>query len=348
MKYLLTLCLLFSFSKSVLADDFAWQKLTELTDETSGIGARPAGSDKEKETAAWIKNQWQLLGYTVNEFPFGFSIKGQKLTSENLSITIKGQSEETIVIGAHYDSTGEKQGSLGTTDNGSGVAAILDLANRLKEQKLPITVRLVALGAEEFGLQGSKAYVGQQQESLKHVVGMINLDTIIGGDKLYVHSAHETPYKCKAVSKPNYNSSTKLRDELLSISKDLFTENSHQLHPAFEGYPQGQTGSWSDHSPFACSGMPIAYLEATNFAIDGHSGNDGYSQTTHKEAWNCLKQDGLTACDRDTEKKWGMIWHTEFDRLDKLTVMFKDRLKSQLTQNIDVLEAFVKQPNIQR
>lgn len=347
MKHLLTLCLLFSFSKPVLADDFAWQKLVELTDESVGIGARPAGSDKEKEAANWIKKQWQILGYKVNEFPFNFSIKDKKLSSTNLSVEIKGKSDKTIVIGAHYDSTGEKQGSLGTTDNGSGVAAILDLANRLKGQKLPITVRLVAFGAEEFGLQGSKAYVAQQQESLKHVVGMINLDTIIGGDKLYVHSAHETPYKCKAVSKPSYNFSPKLRDKLLSISKDLFTEKSHQLHPAFEGYPQGQTGSWSDHSPFACSGIPIAYLEATNFAIDGHSGNDGYSQTIHKEAWNCFKQDGLTACDRDTEKKWGMIWHTEFDRLDKLTQMFKNRLQSQLTQNIDVLEAFVKQTNIQ-
>lgn len=332
-----------SGSNSGLVGDFAWQKLVELTDANVGIGARPAGSDKEKETAAWIKQQWQALGYTVNEFPFEFTLKKKTFTSANLSTVIKGQSPKTIIIGAHYDSTGEKQGSLGTTDNGSGVAAILALAKRLKGQTIPYTVKLIAFGAEEFGLQGSKAYVGQQQESLKQVIGMINLDTIIGGDKLYVHNAHVKPYKCNAVKKPNYNSSPVLRDGLIKTSQTLFGKNGHQLHPEFQGYPQGQTGSWSDHAPFACSGMPIAYLEATNFAINGHSGNDGYSQTTHENVWDCFKQDGKTACDRATEKKWGMIWHTEFDRLDKLTTLFKDRLKLQLTQSVDVLESFVKQ-----
>jgi len=349
MKSILVLVLVTLMSSSVFAEnttkiyDFAWQKLVELTDETTGIGARPAGSDKEKETAAWIKQQWQALGYTVNEYPFEFTLKKKNFTSSNLSMVIKGQSEKTIVIGAHYDSTGEKQGSLGTTDNGSGVAAILALAKRLKGQSIPYTIKLIAFGAEEFGLQGSKAYVDQQQESLKQVIGMINLDTIIGGDKLYVHSAHEKPYKCNRVKNSNYNSSPVLRDGLLKTSQALFDKTGHQLHPAFQGYPQGQTGSWSDHASFACSGIPIAYLEATNFAINGHSGNDGYSQTMHENVWDCFKQEGKTACDRASEKKWGMIWHTEFDRLDKLTTLFKDRLQQQLTQSVDVLEAYIKQ-----
>lgn len=333
-----------AFAKdSTPTESFAWQKLVELTDETIGIGARPAGSDKEKETAAWIKEQWQTLGYTVNEFPFEFTLRKKSFTSSNLSMVIKGQSDKTIIIGAHYDSTGEKQGSLGTTDNGSGVAAILALAKRLKGQTLPYTIKLIAFGAEEYGLQGSKAYVGKQQESLENVIGMINLDTIIGGDKLYIHNAHEKSYKCNAVENPKYNSSSVLRDGLLTTSKALFADHSHMLHPAYDGYPEGQTGSWSDHAPFACSGMPIAYLEATNFAINGHSGNDGYSQTTHSDVWSCYKEDGKTACDRDSEKKWGMIWHTEFDRLDKLTTLFKNKLKHQLIQNVDVLETFVRQ-----
>jgi hypothetical protein len=343
MKPLLTALLLIFMSGPTFSDDFAWQKLVELTDENIGIGARSAGSDKEKETAAWIKQQWQILGYTVNEYPFEFSLKNKAFTSANLSTVIKGQSEKTIVIGAHYDSTGEKQGSLGTTDNGSGVAAILALAKRLKGQTIPYTIKLIAFGAEEVGIQGSKAYVGKQQELLTDVIGMINLDTIIGGDKLYVHNAHEKPYKCSTIKNPNYNSSPVIRDALLATSQSLFAEGSHKLHPAYKGYPQGQTGSWSDHASFACQGIPIAYLEATNFAIDGHSGNDGYSQTIHEDVWDCFKQDNKTACDRYKEKKWGKIWHTEFDRLDTLTTLFQNRLKQQLTQNVDVLEIFIKQ-----
>lgn len=347
MKFLLPFCLLILMASNVNASDFAWQKLIELTDENKGIGARVAGSNKEKEAAKWIKTQWQALGYQVKQFDFEFTLKDKPLSSSNLSITLPGKSNKTIIVGAHYDSTGEKQGSLGTTDNGSGVAAILDLARRLKGQSLQVSLRLVAFGAEEFGLQGSKAYVAQQQESLEHVIGMINLDTIIGGDKLYVHSAHEKPYSCKAIPNSTYNSSAVLRDSLHAISTQQSPGNGHLLHPKYQGYPEGQTGSWSDHAPFACRGIPIAYLEATNFAIDGHSGNDGYSQTTHSDVWSCFDASKTTACDRKQEKKWGMIWHTQYDRLDTLTALFKQKLKTQLTQNIVLLEAFITQAKIE-
>ena len=70
-------------------------------------------------------------------------------------------------------------------------------------------------------------------------------------------------------------------------------------------------------------------------------GNDGYSQTVHPHVWTCIDKENKTACDKKSEKKWGMIWHTEFDRLDKLNGMFQRRLYKQLTQNIDVLEGFV-------
>jgi len=342
LKQTLTLALIGTLASSftVSADKFAWQKLYELTDEKKGIGARPAGSEQEKKASAWLKQEWQNMGYDVDQFDFDFKLKGKSLTSNNLSVTLKGHSDRTIIIGAHYDSTGEDHGSLGTIDNGSGVAAILSLAKRLKNKSLPYTVRLVAFGAEEFGLQGAKAYVLNKQESLDNVIAMINLDTIIGGDKLYIHSANEIPYKCEGFEAPKYNNNVAVRDGLISVSKSLFKQQAHALHPAYQGYPEGQTGGWSDHAPFACSGIPIAYLEATNFSINGYSGNDGYSQTEHPKAWSCFNAKDKTACDKKSEKKWGMIWHTEFDRLDKLNSMFQRRLYKQLGQNVDVLERF--------
>jgi len=328
-------------TSSVEQQDFAWQKLNQLTGEVNGIGARPAGTAKEQEAADWIKAQWQAQGHKVKEFRFEAKVKGQAVPSSNLSITLPGKSEQILIIGAHFDSTGEERGSLGAIDNGSGVAAIIDLARRLANKSLPYTLRLVAFGAEEHGLQGSYAYVNDKHESLANVIGMINLDTIIGGDKLYVHSANVHPYDCKKIENPNYLATAKLRDGLINVSQSLFGDEAHALHPPYRGYPAGQTGSWSDHAPFACSGIPIAYLEATNFGIKGRSGNDGYSQTEHPDVWDCFKEQGKTACNRFTEKKWGMIWHTQFDRLDKLNAMFGGRLKSQLEQNVDVLESYV-------
>ena len=322
-------------------NSIAWSYLLPLTDETTGIGARPAGSKSEKQAAEWITKKWQQQGYAVQELGFKYNLGKQAFRSQNLVVDIKGKSEKTLVVGAHYDSTGHKAGSLGATDNASGVAAMLALSSQLKNQSLPFSVRLIAFGAEEVGLQGARAYVKDQLSDKQQLIGMINLDTIIGGDNLYVHSAHTTAYKCKGLPNSKYNSETSLRDGLVSVSKALFGSQHHRLHPAYNGYPEGVTGSWSDHSPFACSDMPIAYLEATNFAIDGKDGNDGYSQTTSSELWDCYDDKNNTACDRKKEKSWGMIWHTKFDRLDTLEPVMPKRLAGQLQQNVDVLTQFV-------
>jgi hypothetical protein len=324
-----------------VADQYAWQKLIELTDSKVGIGARPAGTKKEKSAADWIKRQWQLQGYQVVQHDFTYSEKQHEKSSSNLSITIPGESSKTLIIAAHYDSTGDEHGSLGTIDNGSGVAAILSLAKRLKGKELPYKVRLIAFGAEEVGLHGSYTYVNQQQNSLTDVFGMINLDTIIGGDNLYIHSATQKPYSCQNIKHSKYNADDSLRNGLIRTSTKLFGQRSHTLHPANSEFATGETGSWSDHAAFACRGIPVAYLEATNFAIDGKSGHDGYSQSTHPATWDCFDERKITACNKNTEQKWGKIWHTEFDRIDKLKTLFEQRLYAQLGQNVDLLEAYI-------
>ncbi len=318
-----------------------WDYLLPLTDAEQGIGARPPGSEAEKQAANWIASQWQSMGYQVERQAFEFTLRNKPFSSENLFIDINGLGSETLVIAAHYDSTGEKQGSLGSIDNGSGVAALLALSAQLEGVTLPVNLRLVALGAEEVGLQGARAYVAQNADHTRQLSGMINLDTIIGGDKLYIHSAHTKPYACRGIDTPSFNADPKLRDALLALSAQLFGAQAHQRHAAFPGYPEGVTGGWSDHAPFACSGVPIAYLEATNFEIKGQRGNDGYSQTINSALWTCLDEKNLTACDRFKEKHWGMIWHTQFDRLDKLLPILDGRLQRQLEQNVKLLFEFV-------
>lgn len=322
-------------------DDLAWSYLVPLTVEKYGIGARPAGSDAERKAANWLTKQWETQGYKVQALPFDYHLSGKNYSSQNLVVDIVGKTDKTLIIGAHYDSTGDHNGSLGATDNASGMAALLTLSNNLYKKVLPFNVRLIAFGAEEVGIQGAKVYVNEQFKDKNSVIGMINLDTIIGGDNLYVHSAHTKPYECKDINNANYNSDTHIRDGLIAISKTLSKSNYHSLHPAFDGYPEGVTGSWSDHFPFACSGIPVAYMEATNFSINGYSGNDGYSQTTAEALWDCFDKTNNTACNRKSEKSWGMIWHTRFDRLDTLEPVMHDRLVKQLQQNVDVLTQFV-------
>jgi Zn-dependent M28 family amino/carboxypeptidase len=325
----------------------AYTYLKKLVSPTQGIGAREAGTEQEKETASYIKANFEKFGYRVTEQNFSFNSRKVKGQSQNIIAELGDSSKPTIILGAHYDSTAMKTGSMGATDNGAGVAAMLAIAEALSD-KIPenYNIRFIAFGAEEIGLQGSNYYVADllEHSNLDNIAAMINFDTIAGGDKVYVHSAHSTPYtRCKI---ENYSSETSMRNALLKASINVLgDDDKYVIHPDYEGYPEGVTGSWSDHASFACAGVPIAYVESTNFAINGQNGFDGYSQSTAEELWTCYDQKNSTACDRKAEKNWGNIWHTQYDTLEKINDIFPGRVEKQIGDNVKVLIELLSNPD---
>jgi hypothetical protein len=99
--------------------------------------------------------------------------------------------DEYIIVGAHYDHLGyggQGSGSRmpdssavhhGADDNASGVAAVIELAQKFsheKNNKRPIL--FVAFTAEEFGLIGSKAFVKEPPFGFKNAAAMFNFDMI--------------------------------------------------------------------------------------------------------------------------------------------------------------------------
>lgn len=108
---------------------------------------------------------------------------------------------------------------------------------------------------------GASHYVSQMSETDKqNTVAMINLDSLIAGDKMYVHGSK--------VEDP-------LRDLALKIGKK--NKVPLTINPGKNpDYPKGTTGGWSDHAPFQKAGIPILYFEATNWEIGDL---DGYTQT---------------------------------------------------------------------
>ncbi len=91
---------------------------------------------------------------------------------------------EVLVLSAHFDSV---QGSPGADDDGTGVAALLEIARILKESHkadpLDRTVRLCFFNLEETGLVGSRDYcshilrhrINNDQEK---VIGMVSLEML--------------------------------------------------------------------------------------------------------------------------------------------------------------------------
>ncbi|HYP49167.1 MAG TPA: M20/M25/M40 family metallo-hydrolase, partial [Thermoleophilaceae bacterium] len=91
----------------------------------------------------------------------------------------EGKRNRTIVIGGHLDSVEE---GPGINDNGSGVSAMLEIAEQIAElPRAPRNrLRFAFWGAEESGLIGSTAYVRDQLENgrLSQIEANLNFDML--------------------------------------------------------------------------------------------------------------------------------------------------------------------------
>ena len=106
--------------------------------------------------------------------------------TQNVLGLIEGSSpslkNEVMIVGAHYDHDGEAYGQIwyGADDNGSGTAALLELAEAFGNNSAPParSILLCAWAGEEKGLLGSRYYVHHPAVPLSDTVAMFQLDMI--------------------------------------------------------------------------------------------------------------------------------------------------------------------------
>ena len=98
-------------------------------------------------------------------------------TTENLIAESKtGNANNVVIVGAHLDSV---QAGPGINDNGSGTAAILEVAEQMTRVKPTNKVRFALWGAEENGLLGSTYYVANLPQAERDKVALyLNFDMI--------------------------------------------------------------------------------------------------------------------------------------------------------------------------
>ena len=128
--------------------------------------------------AAYIQQTWQIQGYSVERQEY--QTRGE--TIANLAVSRAGTDPLAgiIVVGAHYDSV---VGSPGANDNGTGVAALLEIARQLTARKLCRTVHLVAFVNEEppffkTASMGSRVYAKMARARGDDIRAMLCLETI--------------------------------------------------------------------------------------------------------------------------------------------------------------------------
>ncbi len=162
--------------------------------------------------------------------------------------TAKGRDDNVVMLGAHLD--GVEDGP-GINDNGSGSAALLEVAVKLADaKKLNNTVRFAWWGAEELGLIGSSRYVADlatQEGELDRIATYLNFDMIGSPNYIIgVYDADQSTYEAP-VEVPEGSAAT----------EKVFTDYFDSI-----GQPWVDTefSGRSDYQAFILNGIPASGL----------------------------------------------------------------------------------------
>jgi alkaline phosphatase isozyme conversion protein len=277
-------------------------------------GKRQAGTETELAAAMKVKKWLRKAGYNVKLQPFTSKSDDTTYTSQNV-VAIKratkrpkGKPTPLVIVGAHYDASPK---GMGADDNASGVGTMVEIAQRIAKYKQGYDLMFVGFGAEEAGLLGSDYFVSQMSAKDKaRCVAMINFDSLIVGDKLYIHAG--------------FNEKTGPRDAMLRIIKcrKLPIEMQPGLNPA---YPAGLTpDGFSDYTAFNDAEIPIVAFESTNWEIGDL---DGYVQTA----------------------QYGSFWHTDKDNLATIEQLLPGRPMVRLRAYTTLVFEYLKglKPQVQ-
>ena len=141
----------------------------------------------------------------------------------------------TVIIGAHYDTVADSEGA---SDNGSGIATVLTLAQHIAARDYPFDVRIILFGSEEIGLFGSLHYVANMSEDeIASTIAMLNFDAFGSGTTL------------DAAGDPDLVAETSRIGTEIGIDVGRFSEE-----------PWIALGGASDHGPFRLAGIPVLFL----------------------------------------------------------------------------------------
>ncbi|MBK0382445.1 M28 family peptidase [Pedobacter sp. SD-b] len=234
-------------NKAVLSD------LKELSDDK--YEGRKTGTPGNNRAAQFIIDRFKKAGlfsyYADYKQPIEFKNKaGETINGNNIIGYIKGKTDKVMVISAHYDHLGIKNGKIfnGADDDASGVVAVLAYADYFAKHQPNYSMVFAAFDAEEMGLQGSKYFVAHPPVSLRNIAININMDMIAHNDKNEL-------YACGTFQFPHL--------------KPFITSSNHKPNILF-GHDDPKTGhdDWtyqSDQGSFYAKNIPFIY-----FGVEDH------------------------------------------------------------------------------
>lgn len=134
--------------------------------------------ERLEAAAHYLEGALSEAGYDVEREEY----RSGATTVRNVIVELKGsaRSGDIVIVGAHYDSV---HGAPGANDNGSGVAALIELARALRHWTPTRTWRFVLFVNEEppffrTGEMGSQVHARGAHSRNERIVAMFSLETI--------------------------------------------------------------------------------------------------------------------------------------------------------------------------
>ncbi|ANF52631.1 peptidase M28 [Chryseobacterium glaciei] len=181
--------------KTITADDLKKNLYVIASDE---MGGRDTGSPGQKKAGEYMINYYKTLGISspkalgsyYQKVPADFMKKrggGNLPDSENILAFIEGSEKpnEIVVVSAHYDHVGTKNGVVynGADDDGSGTVGVMEIAKAFQSAKKAgngpkRSILFLHVTGEEHGLFGSEYYTDNPVFPLANTVVDLNIDMI--------------------------------------------------------------------------------------------------------------------------------------------------------------------------
>ena len=193
-------------------------------------------NDSGRELRAWLAEEGPLEAH-INMRNFSKPIKAR-----NVIATLKGKSDECVIVGGHLDSWDLATGAI---DNGIGSFSVLDIARTFKALKIKPrrTIKFVMFMGEEQGLLGSKHMVRELVADGRHRQG----------------SLHDEPrHDQRPQGRQRLRGGPTWRVFSQKVGADI-----QKVDPAFENKFTSRAGLHSDHQPFMLQGVPVVGLSGS-------------------------------------------------------------------------------------
>lgn len=203
----------------------------------------------------------------------GYAVQAQDvlLPARNLEVVLHPHDEHaaTIVVGAHYDSFFDAPGA---NDNGSGTAALLEIARALKpfDGKLAKRVRLIFFVNEEppffkTNAMGSKVSAQSSAKSGERIDGMISLETMGYFDDRRASQHYPFPLSIRYPDAGNFITFVGDLSSRNFLRRSIASFRSHTQIPSVGGTAPAfiQGIEWSDHWAYSKEGVPAFMVTDT-------------------------------------------------------------------------------------